>query len=208
MAASTQNFAKQISLEEYNKQKKDYTEKALLELKAQIAEFKLPAQVNDNTGDDVDNDSDNDSGDNSGDNAGETAKVNVIIKNYKDSSNSGDTGLRKRRIPSKSKDNNANELYNTIYAQRELDLQEIKKLTNQIKQLKNALAEEERKNHFLKLDLCNSQVDNSDLKQAMNLRDNSIIQLKDKESEYYWQIIKLKMFIGLLVMLYIYAFIF
>jgi len=199
MDTSSRNFAKQISLDEYNKQKREYTEKALLELKSQMGEFKMP--VRDTAKEDSYNDSEDDS------NSSDTAKVNVIIKNYSESDKSGNTGLglRKRRVPSKSTStsNDTRELSNTIYAQREVDLQEIQKLRNQIKQLKSALAEEERKNHFLKLDLCNAQVDNSDLKQILSARDNKIKQLETADTETWWKIMKLKIFIGFLVLLYI-----
>ena len=199
MDTSSRNFAKQISLDEYNKQKREYTEKALLELKSQMGEFKMP--VRDTAKEDSYDDSDDDS------NSSDTAKVNVIIKNYSESDKSGNTGLglRKRRVPSKSTStsNDTRELSNTIYAQREVDLQEIQKLRNQIKQLKSALAEEERKNHFLKLDLCNAQVDNSDLKQILSARDNKIKQLETADTETWWKIMKLKIFIGFLVLLYI-----
>lgn len=199
MDRSNRNFAKQISLDEYNKQKREYTEKALLELKSQMGEFKMP--VRDTAKEDSYNDSDDDS------NSSDTSRVNVIIKNYSESDKSGNTGLglRKRRAPSKSTStsNHTHELSNTIYAQREVDLQEIQKLRNQIKQLKSALAEEERKNHFLKLDLCNAQVDNTDLKQILSARDTKIKQLETADTEKWWKIMKLKIFIGFLVLLYI-----
>jgi hypothetical protein len=102
----------------------------------------------------------------------------------------------------------ANSLSNTIYLQRELDLQEIQKLKNQKKQLQNALEEEERKNHFLKLELCNAQVDATDLKQVLSVRDNKIKNLENAQNADWWKIIKLKMFIGFLVILYIYMILF
>ena len=197
--SSSRNFAKQISLDEYNKQKREYTEKALLELKSQMGEFKKPerSEVQEDSYDDSEDDS----------NFSDSARVNVIIKNYSEPDKSGNTGLglRKRRVPSKSTNtsNDKRELSNTIYAQRELDLQEIQKLRNQIKQLKSALAEEERNNHFLKLDLCNVQVDNSDLKKVLSARDNKIKQLESEDSNKWWNIMKLKLFIGFLVLLYI-----
>ena len=210
-STSNRNFVQQIYPEEYNTQKKDYTEKALLELKSQMATFKRKSE-NDNTllGN-TQSESENDSDDCS---SGEqSAKVNVIIKTYKDSTKfeendtNKDKGLRKRRVSSKSIGEGtgsnvaANSLSNTIYVQRELDLQEIQKLKHQMTQLQNALEEEERKNHFLKLDLCNAQVDNSVLKKDLNTRNNRIKFLENMHHENWWQIIKLKIFIGFLVIL-------
>jgi hypothetical protein len=190
------NFVQQISLEDYNKQKREYTEKALLELKSQMAVFK----PNNPQRDSEDDSSDSSSGE-------PTTGVNVIIKTYKDSVKSGEkdtnTGLKRRRVPSKSIDEGADGLSNSIYVQREIDLQEIQKLKNQVKRLKSALEEEERKNHFLKLDLCNAQVDVSDLKQTLGMRDVKIKQLEAKNNENWLYIIKLKMFIFTLLVLYI-----
>lgn len=204
MDTSSRNFTKQITLDEYNKQKREYTEKALLELKSQMDEFKMPAR--NRSQDDSYDDSEEDS------NSSDTARVNVIIKNYSEPDKSGNTGigLRKRRMPSKltSASNDTQELSNTIYVQRELDLQEIQKLRNQIKQLKSALAKEESKNHFLKCDLCNAQVDNSNLHQEIKVCETKIIQLEKTQNKTWWLIIKLKIFIGFLVMLYIYTFLF
>lgn len=204
MDTSSRNFTKQITLDEYNKQKREYTEKALLELKSQMDEFKMPAR--NRSQDDSYDDSEEDS------NSSDTARINVIIKNYSEPDKSGNTGigLRKRRMPSKltSASNDTQELSNTIYVQRELDLQEIQKLRNQIKQLKSALAKEESKNHFLKCDLCNAQVDNSNLHQEIKVCETKIIQLEKTQNKTWWLIIKLKIFIGFLVMLYIYTFLF
>ncbi len=203
MATSTtnRNFAQQISLDDYNKQTKDYTEKALLELKSQMATF-APNH------DTVLSDSEEYESDDSRDTAG----VNVIIKTYKDSAKKEEkdtnTGLRRRRKPATSNDDGANALSNTIYLQRELELQEIQKLKSQIKKIKSILEEEERKNHFLKLELCNTQVDNSDLKTILVVRDNKIKNLETTQNADWWKIIKLKICIGLLVLLYIHALIF
>jgi len=213
-STSTRNFAQQIPLDEYNNQIKKYTEKALLELKSQMATFIPKSNHNNNT----QSESDNDSADCS---SGEqSAEVNVIVKTYKDSLKTGEKdtniGLRKRVVSSKSKSNSkahttvndegATSLSNTIYAQRELELQEIQKLKSQIKKLKSLLDEEERKNHFLKLDLCNAQVDNADLHKALSVRDDNIKKLENKNYDTCWQIFKLRMFIGFIVILYIYLF--
>ena len=202
---NTNNFSKKISLEEYNKQKKEYTEKALLELKSQMATYK-PKQD-----DRVKShyESDEDSNDYSSSEISPVG-VNVIIKTYQDAATAksdsyNTTGLRRRKPASKNRtsDDDTSILSNTIYAQRELDLQELQKLKSQIKRLASALAEEERKNHFLKLDLCNAQVDVSDLKQALQTRESKIKQLETKDTETWWQIIKLKIFIGFMLIIYV-----
>jgi len=208
MAASTanRNFAHQISLDEYNKQKKDYTEKALLELKSQMAKFK---PIHDTT---MQCDSEEDESDDSSDTAG----VNVIINTYKNSAKTDakdtNTGLRRRRNPAVSNDEgasaNANGLSNTIYLQRELELQEIQKLKTQIKKIKSILEEEERKNHFLKLELCNAQVDNSELKKTLVVRDNKIKNLENVQNDVWWQIVKMKLYLGILTVLYVYMILF
>jgi chromosome segregation ATPase len=146
------------------------------------------------------------------DDSRDTAGVNVIIKTYNDSAKSVEkdtnTGLRRRRKPATSNDEGANGLSNSIYVQRELDIQELQNLKNQVKRLKSTLEEEERKNHFLKLELCNAQVDATDLKQVLSMRDNKIKNLENAQNADWWKIITLKMFIGLLVLLYIYIVLF
>lgn len=234
------NFAQQISIEEYNNQKNEYTEKALLELKSQMATFKpkskhirnnnllynsdhdntenvsasanenISASANENISESAnENISENESDDASS--SEQSASVNVIIKNYNDKAKSGvddiNTCVRRRRTHSKLKEDVAvaNDLSNTIYVQRELDLQEIQKIKRQIKKLARNLEEEESKNHFLKLDLCNAQVDNSDLNKALHLRDNKIKQLENRHNDDWWQLITLKIFIIFLVILNIYT---
>ena len=208
-STTNRNFAHQISLEEYNKQTKEYTENALLELKAQMAAFKSKSKSNPNHDNTQQSDSNDDSDDCSSDE--KSTGVNVIIKNYRESAKSGEndknTGIRRRNVHSKTSDKgadanaSANSLSNSIYVQRELDLQEIQKLKNQIKRLKSNLEEEERKNHFLKLDLCNANVDISNLKNVLIFHNNRIKQLEDKHNTNWWQLIKLKMFIYLIFIL-------
>jgi hypothetical protein len=193
-STANRNFVKQMSLDEYNKQTKEYTKKALLELKSQMATYKSNQDTT------VKSDSYDDESEDSAD----TADVNVIIKTYKDSN----TGLKRRRKHTPSTDKDACALSNTIYLQRELDLQEIQKLKTQLKKINSILEEEQRKNHFLKLELCNAQVDNSDLKNALVIRDNKIKNLENTQNANWWQIVKIKLFLGLLVVLYIYIILF
>jgi len=214
--SSSTNFVSKISLEEYNKQKKEYTEKALLELKSQMATYKPKQNISNASRYEYEEEPEDDDIDDCSSNESSPASVNVIIKTYQDaatakSDGNSATGLRRRKPTAKSpksNEENASALSNTIYVQRVLDLQEIQKLKSQLKRLTSALEEEERKNHFLKLDLCNAQVDVSDLKQALETRDSKIKQLETKDNENWWQLIKLKMLIVLLLIIYVYMIVF
>ncbi len=197
MSSSTTNhkFAQQISIDEYNKQKKEYTEKALQELKEQMATL----NPNKDTSDSEDTSSDSD-----------TADINVIINTYKNSTetNEKDTGLRRRRVHTKSNDEGATgltnaSLTNAIYLQREFDIQEIQKLKNQIKKLKNTLDDVELKNHFLKLDLCNAKIDNSELKKAIAVRD---VMIKDSKKQLTYSVMVI-FIVWMLNLWFVYAYV-
>jgi hypothetical protein len=141
--------------------------------------------------------------------------INVIIKNYTDSAKSNNksmfnNGLRRRKVPSlKSvEEEEKQDLTNSIYVQRELDLQEMQKLKNKIKLLQKTIIEEEHKNHFLKLDLCNAQVDNTELKKVLCIRETRIKYLEEQEKSYMWLVNNLKLLICILVILFICKFLF
>jgi len=204
--ASTSNFAQKISLEEYNQQKRDYTEKALLELKSQMAQQNTHGKYKTKQEDlhqeycDMTDEDEFSSGD--------SANVNVIIQTYKEKDTS--TGLRKRRVQStkSATQNQEHNLPNAYQIQRELDIQELQKLKNQITKMQLLLDEEERKNYYLKLDLCNEQVDNSNMKNSLEKKDARIKQLESKQTHDWWLIIKLKLVLVLLVILFIYNLLF
>ena len=204
--ASTSNFAQKISLEEYNQQKRDYTEKALLELKSQMAQQNTHGKYKTKQEDlhqeycDMTDEDEFSSGDN--------ANVNVIIQTYKEKDTS--TGLRKRRVQStkSATQNQEHNLPNAYQIQRELDIQELQRLKNQITKMQLLLDEEERKNYYLKLDLCNEQVDNSNMKNSLEKKDARIKQLESKQTHDWWLIIKLKLVLVLLVILFIYNLLF
>jgi hypothetical protein len=217
------SFAQKISLEEYNKQKKDYTEKALLELKAQIATYKPNDSISHNNSEsEYESDSNDNSNDNSNDKSNdnnefvkESSGVNVIIKNYNDStkqsakqSSKTNTGLRRRKIQQNIADDDKRDLSSSIYVQRELELQDLHKVKNQLKKMRKLLEEEEGKNHYLKLDLCNAQVDNIELKKVLCIRETKIKYLEEKHKSEMWLVINLKLLISFLVVLYIYKFLF
>lgn len=205
--ASTSNFAQKISLEEYNQQKRDYTEKALLELKSQMVyqqnthgKYKTKQEDLHQEYCDMTDEDEFSSGD--------SANVNVIIQTYKEKNTS--TGLRKRRVQSTKSaiQNQEHNLPNAYQIQRELDIQELQKLKNQITKMQLLLDEEERKNYYLKLDLCNEQVDNSNMKNSLEKKDARIKQLENKQTHDWWLIIKLKLVLVLLVILFIYNLLF
>ena len=204
--ASTSNFAQKISLEEYNHQKRDYTEKALLELKSHMAQQNTHGKYKTKQEDlhqkycDMTDEDEFSSGDN--------ANVNVIIQTYKEKDTS--TGLRKRRVQStkSATQNQEHNLPNAYQIQRELDIQELQRLKNQITKMQLLLDEEERKNYYLKLDLCNEQVDNSNMKNSLEKKDARIKQLESKQTQDWWLIIKLKLVLVLLVILFIYNLLF
>jgi hypothetical protein len=204
-SAAPPYFAQKISLEEYNQQKRDYTEKALLELKSQMAYQKPSHYTHQEDRHMADEDEDESSSSNS---SGDGANVNVIIQTYKEKDTS--TGLRKRRVqPTKSTSQNQDpNLPNVFQIQRELDLQEIQRLKNQITKMQSLLDEEERKNYYLKLDLCNEQVDNSNMKNSVEKRDARIKYLEEQQTRDWWIIIKLKLVLVLLVILFVSSWLF
>ena len=198
--ASNGTFAQQISVDEYYKQKKEYTEKALAELKLQMAEAELNkkkagSKINQNKNQNdfentIDNDNDDDDNDNDvfsdcSSSSGEKVNngVNVIINSFKEKTNTSNedkTGKGRRVAGSKSKIEE-NSLSSTIYVQRELDLQEMQNLKRKIIKLKETLVDVEKKNHFLKLDYCNALVDNTNLSKKIVECDSKIQQYETKK---------------------------
>ena len=173
-------MAEKITMEEYNRQKDEYTNQALKELQTQMKNQKpiTPRILVNNKDDnnelsddgnnsvilhnsDSDDDYDNDDYDNN--------KTNLIIKhiiNNKDRNAERNANRRHRRMKSNpDNENKASASINeVIYAQRELDMKTIQSLKEIINNLKRDIEDESRKNHFLKLDLNNSHCDNMDLK--------------------------------------------
>ena len=94
-------------------------------------------------------------------------------------------------------------LTNAIYLQREFDIQEIQKLKNQIKKLKNTLDDVELKNHFLKLDLCNAKIDNSELKKAIAVRD---VMIKDSKKQLTYSVMVI-FIVWMLNLWFVYAYV-
>jgi hypothetical protein len=188
-------MAEKITMEEYNRQKDEYTNQALKELQTQMQNQKpitrkiLVNNKDDNNelsddgnnsvilhNSDSDNDSDNDSNDD--DNYETNLIIKHIINNGARDDSKTNSKLRNRRmksIPDNETKASAS-INDIIYAQRELDMKTIQSLKEIINNLKREIDDESRKNHFLKLDLNNSHCDNMELK-------NQILVLKEETNK-------------------------
>ena len=206
-------MAEKITIEEYNRQSNEYTKQALRQLREQM-KTQAPSTsriiVN---GNDFEDSSDNDID-------------NLIIKHITNKTNkttNSDKTVsnheniiadRKPRINRRIKSNSNNEkegtssLNEVIYAQRELDMKTIQSLKEIVKQLQSELDNEARKNHFLKLDLNNSDCDNSDMKkQIIVLKEDNekhkkiVLEYKDRVYKDGIYMMVMKIIIVLLIFL-------
>jgi len=184
---NTPQYAEKITVEEYNKQKDEYTQKALKELQRQMLQQKVPngksitnsyADVDIDVGvdgtdnNDVCDDDDNNSvidysDDEIADNQNQT-NVNLIIKHVSMDNNSDKKNSNKKK-PVRGNVNVSDKQVKTsmndvIYAQHEIDTHKIQTMKGIISKLKVQIDEYARTTHYLKLDLNNAQCDNDDLK--------------------------------------------
>ena len=214
-------MAEKITMEEYNRQKDEYTNQALKELQTQMKNQKPITHkvlVNDND----DNNELSDDGNNSvilhnsdsDDDYYDNNETNLIIKHIINNSMKDDLKtngkLRHRRMKS-NPDNETKasaSINEVIYAQRELDIKTIHSLKEIINNLKRDIEDESRKNHFLKLDLNNSHCDNMDLKNQNivlneeNYKHNKqIVEYKNKIYQDAIYMMVMKIIIGLLMFL-------
>jgi len=217
-------MAEKITMEEYNRQKDEYTNQALKELQVQMKNQKPitpKVLVNDNDdnnelSDDGNNsvilhnsDSDNDSNDDN-DNYETNLIIKHIINNGARDDSKTNSKLRNRRmksIPDNETKASAS-INDIIYAQRELDMKTIQSLKEIINNLKREIDDESRKNHFLKLDLNNSHCDNMELKNQIlvlkeetNKQNKQIVEYKNKMYQDTIYIMVMKIIIGLLIFL-------
>jgi hypothetical protein len=121
----------------------------------------------------------------------------------------GNDGLRCRKAatPSNKKDSASlkkKDLAEIIYAKRETDLQYISRLRQSIKKLEINLEEEERKNHFLKLDLSNTTIENEELKKNILISTKQVKKLDADNHHKGIIIIIQKIIIALFILHYIY----
>lgn len=185
-------YAEKITLEEYNRQKEEYTQNALKELQQQMKQtthqpkskmFKFNDDDDENSvieysdediAEDVDSEADIANGiDKDGIDKNCNARekqtnVNLIIKHV--------TAREKRKNISSSdkqsirKTNNSNSLEVVqLREQHEVDTKKIQSLKDLIVKINEDLDCESRKNHYLKLDLNNAQCDNDVLKKNISV---------------------------------------
>ena len=216
-----QQFAKKISMEEYNKQSEEYTKNKLKELNSQIK-----TKIDDHN----DNDNDTNGGkiykrkhesnkyDFSNDDESDyDLSGDKDDKNYNDDSDTKDKDINliiEHLINSKklkqSKSNsimnnntnikNNNDLNNTdmqklMYNAHNNDIKKIKNLEIDIIDLKRELNEAERKIHFLTLDLSNIQCDKDNLLTQNKVQKNEIYALKLTEKNNINEIKTLKLYL-------------
>lgn len=206
-AVGTPTFAKQITVEEYNQQKDDYTQKALKELNDQMKSFikpttsksksKLSISLPNSDNDDDDDDNNvNDNPDNSKDSDSDYTEnrettnsnqsVNFIIKHYVNEQIPPQQQLlKKRKITNTQSSKPIQTLQQTnpnitdaIYAQHELDMENMNKLKLKNNTLKFENEELDKKKHFLTLELSNAQCEISDYKKQVSYLKDENIKLK------------------------------
>lgn len=196
-------FVPRITIEEYENQKREYTQAALRELQAQMKtieprESRSASDYTDSLTNSIvdsveDNSSDNDVF-NDTSKEYKTPKVNVIINNIKKNE---ETGLRKRKNINKDTEDT---LLSSVIAQREIESLELAKFKNLARQLENALDKEESRNHYLKLDLNNALVDNTNLTIKVDALTKENTKLKDQDFKNKMTIIILKILLFLFVL--------
>jgi len=202
----TPTFAKQISVEEYNKQKDVYTQKALKDLNDQMKSFikpttsksksKLSISLPNSDNDDDDDDNVNNNLENSKDSDSDYTEnrettnsnqsVNFIIKHYVNEQIPPQQQLlKKRKItntqsskPIQTVQQTNSNITDAIYAQHELDMENINKLKLKNNTLKFENEELDKKKHFLTLELSNAQCEISDYKKQVSYLKDENIRLK------------------------------
>jgi len=168
----TKIFSKQISVDEYNSQKEDYTQKALRELKEQMKTFKRPEtktndtlfkKINSNDNkrkiseneEDSDNyelegDFDEEDSDNKIENDCDNSSVNLIIKHVLDNKSSKIKNTNTKTSGNKSSNTKSqtnsldDNIINSIYAQHEIDINTISQLNKTILELKQNIKDKKR----------------------------------------------------------------
>jgi len=195
-------YSNKISLEEYNKQKDDFTQKALKELSEQMKTFEKPkenkeenkksksafniintnkkintdiANVDNNT-DDNDND-DNDGSESDYDTNLDNTKpskssINLIVQHVENKQ-------KKRKVSHTQSKTQDTSMSDSIYAQHEVDMQTIQLLKDKINDLKIENADLDSKKHYLTLDLNNAQCDVNEMKKQVSYLKDQLIAHKE-----------------------------
>ena len=196
-------YTKKISEEEYNKQKDDYTQKALKELSEQMKTFEKPKEnkeenkkskstfniINTNKKinsdivniDNINDNNDNDDNDND-DNDGSESDYDTNLDNPKASINlivqHVENKQKKRKVSHTQSKNQDISMSDSIYAQHEVDMQTIQLLKDKINELKIENADLDSKKHYLTLDLNNAQCEVNDLKKQVSYLKDQLISHK------------------------------
>lgn len=213
-------YVEKITMEEYNRQKDEYTQQALKHLQEQMQEHNYKQIQYDSLEKDDDSEQSSetnsvieyDSLDCTDDNIqNSSANINLIIKHItSQSTKQSSTGknLRQKRKKNSEIEDEKSSIHDVIYAQREIDMKTIQKLKEVINNLKHELEDESRKVHFLKLDLNNACCDNCDLKKEIiilkenNAKQNKqIVEYKKKVYQDNIYMMVMNIIIGLLVFL-------
>jgi len=194
-------YSNKISLEEYNKQKDYFTQKALKELSEQMKTFEKPKEnkeenkvksksafniINTNkkinsdiikVDDDNNNDDDNDDSESDYDTNLDNKKpskssINLIVQHVENKQ-------KKRKVSHTQSKTQDTSMSDSIYAQHEVDMQTIQLLKDKINELKIENADLDSKKHYLTLDLNNAQCDVNDLKKQVSYLKDKLIAHKE-----------------------------
>ena len=195
------NYTNKISLEEYNKQKDDFTQKALKELSEQMKIFVKPnvnkdkskeefkpinisKQINNDDNDDNDDNYVNDDNDDNDDNCSESdydtsldntkpskSSINLIVQHVENKQ-------KKRKVSHTQSKTQDTSMSDSIYAQHEVDMQTIQLLKDKINELKIENADLDSKKHYLTLDLNNAQCDVNEMKKQVSYLKDQLIAHK------------------------------
>ena len=198
-------YSNKISLEEYNKQKDEFTQKALKELSEQMKTFEKPKEnkqenksksefkliknskkintniinIDDNDNDDNDNNNDND------DNDGSESDYDTNLDNTKPSKSSinlivqhVENKQKKRKVSHTQSKTQDTSITDSIYAQHEVDMRTIQLLKDKMNVLKIENADLDSKKHYLTLDLNNAQCDVNEMKKQVSYLKDQLIAHK------------------------------
>jgi hypothetical protein len=195
-------YSNKISLEEYNKQKDDFTQKALKELSEQMKTFEKPKENKEenkvksksafniiNTNKKINSDIikvDDDNNNNDDDNDDSESDYDTNLDNTKPSKSSinlivqhVENKQKKRKVSHTQSKTQDTSMSDSIYAQHEVDMQTIQLLKDKINELKIENADLDSKKHYLTLDLNNAQCDVNDLKKQVSYLKDKLIAHKE-----------------------------
>jgi len=199
-------FSQRITVEEYEKQKKDYTSKALNDLQEQMklqtkSKLKLD-DIMEEEDDDLSSLEDEETN---------PGNINVIINHVRDKKEKDQppTSIRRRKpfVSNKtmSCSTSKDDFMQAVYGQRELEMVELEKHKNKIRFLKNQLNDEEKKNHFLRLDLNNATVENNCLMEKISKLTKDNEELNATHISDMKIILIFKIFIAIFILLTLFS---